>query len=128
MCNNHENLAKQQVCCLNPTVICTQIKEKPYLGKLACDTPKFFLTINIVKIINDAFYWDEIFRKEYLDTGIAFVIGSKQFLDSEKEWFWEKKSLYLFSELNPNELEISVRKNEYNIELVKALNSSISKI
>jgi len=30
---------------------------------------------NVVSIENDAFYWGEMYRKEYLDTGKAFILG-----------------------------------------------------
>lgn len=46
-----------------------------------------------VLIENNAFYWGEAYRKEYLDTGMAFVIGSKQFLDAEKMVLGKRRAI-----------------------------------
>ena len=81
-----------------------------------------------VIIENDAFYWGEPFRKEYLDTGKVFVVGSKQFLDSEKEWFWENGDLFLFSNENPNNLLIESRTTYYTLEMQNINNTTIKDI
>ncbi len=78
-----------------------------------------------VLIENNAFYWGEAYRKEYLDTGMAFVIGSKQFLDTEKEWYWEKGELYLISEIDPNLLSIESRTNLYTFDFSNCTNCKI---
>jgi uncharacterized protein YjbI with pentapeptide repeats len=81
-----------------------------------------------VLIENNAFYWGEAYRKEYLDTGLAIVIGSKQFLDAEKEWYWENGELYLISEIDPNLLSIESRTNLYALDFSNCTNCKIEGI
>ncbi len=81
-----------------------------------------------ILIENNAFYWGEVYKKEYLDTGMAFVIGSKQFLDAEKEWYWENGELYLLSEIDPNLLSIESRTNLYTFDFSNCTNCKIEDI
>jgi len=83
---------------------------------------------NIVSVENDAFYWGEPFRKEYLDTGKAFVVGSKQFLDNDKEWYWENGELFLISNKDPNNQIIESRESDYIFELTDLTNTKIKGI
>ena len=83
---------------------------------------------NVVSIENDAFYWGEMYRKEYLDTGKAFIVDSKQFMDKEKEWYWENGELFMISNLDPNTLTIECRTSNYILELSNCTNNSVSNI
>lgn len=85
-------------------------------------------TGNLVTVDNDAFYWGEAYRKEYLDTGKAIVIGSKQFLNTNGEWYWEKGELFLYSETDPNLDTIEIRSNNYLFDLTNQSNCTISGI
>ena len=83
-----------------------------------------------IKVENNAFYWDTLssIRKDYLDTGKAFIVGSKQFLDKEREWYWENQELYILSNEDPNLLQIEARTNNYLFDLSNCLNIKISGI
>ncbi len=83
---------------------------------------------NVVSIENEAFYWGEAYRKEYLDTGRAFIVGSKQFMDKEKEWYWENGELFIISNQDPNTLTIECRTTNYVLDLSNNTNNSISDI
>jgi hypothetical protein len=71
---------------------------------------------NIITTDNDAFYWNDAFKLDYLDTGKAFVYGSRQFQDDENEWYWENNELYLKSSKDPNELNVEIRTINYGID------------
>ena len=81
-----------------------------------------------IKIENEAFYWLEPYIKEYLDTGKVFVVGSKQFLDNDKEWYWENGELFIYSETDPNLDTIETRTNNYLFDLTNQSNCTISGI
>lgn len=83
-----------------------------------------------VKLNNNAFYWDSVtkIKKEYLDTGLAFIVGSKQFLDSENEWFWENNELFIYSIKDPNLLSIETRSTNYLFDLSNGSNISLNNI
>lgn len=83
---------------------------------------------NVVSIENDAFYWGEMYRKEYLDTGKAFILGSKQFMDKEKEWYWENGELFMISNEDPNTLTIECRTSNYILDLSNCSNNIVSNI
>jgi hypothetical protein len=81
-----------------------------------------------ITIENDAFYWNEAFRKDYLDTGTAFVYGSIQFLDNESEWYWENKELYFYSKTDPNLRNIETRDQNMIIDASNLTNINIEGI
>lgn len=83
---------------------------------------------NVVSIENDAFYWGEMYRKEYLDTGKAFIVGSKQFMDKEREWYWENGELFMISNEDPNTLTIECRTSNYILDLSNCTNNTVSNI
>jgi hypothetical protein len=64
---------------------------------------------NRIKIYNNSFVWNEAYKLDYLGEGKAILFGSKKFLDTHGEWFWEKGELFFYSDVNPNELIISAR-------------------
>lgn len=81
---------------------------------------------NIVSLDNNAWYWGESSRAEYLDTGTAFIYGSKQFIDSDYEWYWENGELFLKSNTDPSKLNIEVRSNKLTMDLTDLSNCTIS--
>ena len=83
---------------------------------------------NVVSIENDAFYWGEMYRKEYLDTGKAFIVGSKHFMDKEKEWYWENGELFMILNEVPNSITIECRTTNYILDLSNVTNITISNI
>lgn len=69
-----------------------------------------------ITLKNDAFYWNKTFINNYLGTGKGFITGDIKFLDHHGEWFQKDQFLYFFSKNgNPNEYEISVRKNIHQL-------------
>jgi len=87
-------------------------------------------TNNTFNIENNAWYWDTTarIRKEYLDTGQAFIFGSKQYLDTENEWYWENGELFLQLISNPNNSNIEVRTNKMILDLSNSSNCSLTNI
>ena len=85
---------------------------------------------NLVTLNNDAWYWDTTtrIRKEYLDTGQAFIFGSKQLIEREFEWYWEKGELFLSSISNPNDINIEVRSNKTILDFTNVTNCTIKNI
>lgn len=83
---------------------------------------------NVVSIENYAFYWGEMYRKEYLDTGKAFILGNKQFMNDNREWFWENGELFLISDKDPNALNIETRTTNYLLDLSNSTDILISGI
>jgi hypothetical protein len=83
---------------------------------------------NKITIENNAFYWNDQYKSAYLDTGFAVVTGSKQFLDSEGEWFWENDNLIIYSTKDPNNETIEIRTNEYIFDLADQKNIYINRI
>ena len=81
-----------------------------------------------ITIENEAFYWAEPFIKEYLDTGKVFVVGSKQFLDNDKEWFWENGELFIFSNEDPDNFNIETRISYYTLDLESNKNVTLKGI
>ena len=69
-----------------------------------------------ITLKNDAFYWDKKFINNYLGKGKGFVTGSLQFLDHPGEWFSDGNYLYFWPPNGkPDELEITIRENLYNL-------------
>lgn len=87
-------------------------------------------TNNTLNIENNAWYWDTTarIRKEYLDTGQAFIFGSKDFLDTDNEWYWENGELFLQSNSNPNNSIIEVRTNKMILDLSNSSNCSLTNV
>ena len=87
-------------------------------------------TNNTLNIENKAWYWDTTarIRKEYLDTGQAFIFGSKDLLDTDNEWYWENGELFLQSNSNPNNTLIEVRTNKMILDLSNSSNCSLTNV
>lgn len=83
---------------------------------------------NILSLDNNAWYWGESTKAEYLDTGTAFIYGSKQFMDSDYEWNWENGELFILSNSDPSNLNIEVRSNKLTIELSNKSNCTVTDI
>jgi len=84
----------------------------------------------ILSIENNAWYWDTTarIRKEYLDTGQAFIFGSKQYLDTENEWYWENGELFLLSNSDPNSKNVEVRTSKIILDLSNSSNCLLTNI
>jgi hypothetical protein len=83
---------------------------------------------NSFEIENQDFFWNENFKKEYLDTGNAFLYGNKVFLNDENEWFWSNNELFIVSSTNPNDLNIEVRSSNYLFEAIEKNNISLTNL
>jgi len=81
---------------------------------------------NLVTIQNNSFCWNEEHKAEYLDTGKTIIYGSKDFIDAENEWFWEKGKLYIKSKINPYGLSTEVRSKIYSMDLFESNNVKIN--
>jgi hypothetical protein len=83
---------------------------------------------NTITIKNNAFCWDELYKKDYLDSGTAFIFGSKEFMDENGEWYWNNSELFLQLNANPNTEIIDIRTDYYAFDLSNNKNIIINGI
>jgi hypothetical protein len=75
---------------------------------------------NIIKVQNEAFYWNKQYKNAYLGKGKGFLTGKLSFLDSPGEWFQDNNYFYYWPIKDSNLKKILIRYDKDSIQIFKS--------